>query len=216
MDRKDFFSRGIKDLTRKAYRTPPGQWLDKNLQAMSNLLSPAWGFGLSAEKPSDPEPGSTRNAGLPRPPGALPPKQFLEACTACGDCIAACPYGAVFVLPDVHGPVLDPNHIACHLCEDYPCIEACPEDALSPLDEGVLPGFGVAEVYAEACLNSDRKKGQKRCRECLHHCPVEDVIRYDRQGLPEIEKNCTGCGVCVENCPTGALKVAWGTPDPLQ
>ncbi|MEQ8350208.1 MAG: 4Fe-4S binding protein [Leptospiraceae bacterium] len=212
MDRKDFFSRGIKDLTRKAYRTPPGQWLDKNLQAMSNLLSPAWGFGISEEKSSAPEPQPfSRNRGLPRPPGALPdPAEFNKACTACGDCIVACPYGAIFTIPDVYGPVLDPNHLACHLCEDYPCIEACPDSALLPLEEGSLPGFGLAELHQDACLNEHRKKGQKKCKECYEQCPVENAIIYDTRGLPDIQEQCTGCGLCVEHCPTGALKVTWG------
>ena len=30
-----------------------------------------------------------------RPPGALPEKDFLAACTRCGQCVQACPYDIV-------------------------------------------------------------------------------------------------------------------------
>lgn len=121
----------------------------------------------------------------------------------------ACPYGAIFSVPDVHGPVLDPNHIPCHLCEDFPCIEACPEEALLPLGSDTLPGFGTAEVHLDACLNRERPKGGKKCKLCQEVCPVEDTVSYDRKGLPSMADHCTGCGVCVEQCPTGAIQVLW-------
>ena len=212
MDRKDFFSSGMKDLTRKAYRSAPGRWLDQNLLAVSNLLNPLWGKE-HADAP-DPDGGSQqiheprKNAGLPRPPGALTdPRAFKKACTSCGDCIVACPHGAIFQVPGAYGPVLDPNHIACHLCEDFPCIDSCAEGALLPLDDGALPGFGLATLDADACLNAHRKKGERYCRECQSECPIEGVINYHAHGLPKVDDTCTGCGLCVESCPTRALKV---------
>ena len=32
-----------------------------------------------------------------RPPGALPEKDFLAACTRCGQCVQACPYDMLYL-----------------------------------------------------------------------------------------------------------------------
>ena len=34
-------------------------------------------------------------AGWTRPPGALPERDFLQACTGCADCLSACPHSAI-------------------------------------------------------------------------------------------------------------------------
>ncbi len=48
-----------------------------------------------------------------------------ELCTGCLVCVDACPYGAIFVHPDVDTP------IKCDLCSGSPrCVEACPKTAL--------------------------------------------------------------------------------------
>ncbi|MHB9031627.1 MAG: ATP-binding protein [Anaerolineae bacterium] len=47
-------------------------------------------------------------------------------CTACGECVLACPEKAV-VLPDYHGPLVDRQRCTyCGLCEDV-----CPVGAVS-------------------------------------------------------------------------------------
>jgi ferredoxin len=64
------------------------------------------------------------------PPGALEPSDaFLAACTGCGDCIEACPADALFTIERADGtplPVIDPVRQPCLLCDDIPCIPACP------------------------------------------------------------------------------------------
>ena len=71
-----------------------------------------------------------------RPPGALPEETFLARCTACGDCIKACPHNAIHVLaewvkPGTGTPVMVPDSRACHMCEGFPCAAACGEGALA-------------------------------------------------------------------------------------
>jgi Na+-translocating ferredoxin:NAD+ oxidoreductase RNF subunit RnfB len=47
------------------------------------------------------------------------------------------------------------------------------------------------------------------CTQCYESCPIpEQAIRLN-EGLPEIlSQECTGCGVCVFDCPTlGAITI---------
>jgi ferredoxin-type protein NapG len=136
--------------------------------------------------------------GLPRPPGAV--SDFQKKCTQCGDCIIACPYGALFHTST--GPVLDPNLEACRLCEDYPCIESCDDGALLPLKKNTLPGFGVAVIDENACLNGP---GKKQCKLCVDSCPVDGLTNLKGK-MPDVEF-CVGCGICISECPTGAIVV---------
>jgi carbon-monoxide dehydrogenase iron sulfur subunit len=57
-----------------------------------------------------------------------------DLCTNCLSCVDACPYGAIFVHPDLDSP------IKCDLCGGKPqCVRACPKHALlftdSPREE---------------------------------------------------------------------------------
>ena len=58
------------------------------------------------------------------------------------------------------------------------------------------------------------------CRQCLESCPQAVLMCYPKakrtRGEPTTEWTitaamktvCTGCGICVEVCPSGAVKVA--------
>jgi Fe-S-cluster-containing hydrogenase component 2 len=53
-----------------------------------------------------------------------------ELCTNCLACVDACPYGAIFVHPDLEAP------IKCDLCGGKPqCVGACPKHALKVTDD---------------------------------------------------------------------------------
>ena len=49
-----------------------------------------------------------------------------DRCTACGDCVSACPGGAVTLLPEQNLLVDDALCIYCGECEDV-----CPAEAIS-------------------------------------------------------------------------------------
>lgn len=152
-------------------------------------------------------------SGYPRPPGSVrDPDRFKQLCTDCGDCIVGCPYGAIIRVPTEYGPVMDPNLSACMLCEDYPCIQSCDEKALLPLPNHVLPKFGRAILEPQLCLNMNhsKTKSSEVCRLCVDDCPVEDAIALlsGAVSIPSITADhCTGCGICVDSCPTGALHI---------
>lgn len=56
-----------------------------------------------------------------------------ENCISCHNCVISCPFGAIFVHPDVKTP------FKCDLCGGAPkCVEACPTKALLFLPEHLL------------------------------------------------------------------------------
>ncbi|VTR41638.1 quinol dehydrogenase periplasmic component [Serratia fonticola] len=72
-----------------------------------------------------------------RPPGALAEAAFDSACIRCGQCVQACPYQtlklATLLSPRAAGtPYFVARDIPCEMCEDIPCVVACPSGALDP------------------------------------------------------------------------------------
>ena len=226
MDRDHFVTHGWKQLFGNLLRSPVGQSVDQTLQGLSNLLAPETLAERLDSIAAEAGPGRVRGLdptrAYPRPPGALAdPAAFEDACTRCGDCIFACPYGAIHTVSADSGPILDPNLEACRLCPDFPCIAACRDGALVPLTSRELPFLGRAEYHANRCGNDSEKRtarmahsGRSRprlCRECEQSCPVPGVLSVDRRGRVSIAEHCTGCGLCAAACPETprALEIVW-------
>ena len=160
-----------------------------------------------------------------RPPGALPEGDFLSACIRCGLCVRDCPYdtlklaepGNDNVAPGT--PFFTARDIPCEMCDDIPCVVACPTGAL---DKGLTniddADMGVAVLIDEEhCLNALGL----RCDVCYRVCPVIDkaitleVAHNERSGhhaifMPVVHADaCTGCGKCEKSCvlPEAAIKV---------
>ncbi|WP_236621280.1 4Fe-4S dicluster domain-containing protein [Rhodopirellula sallentina] len=136
---------------------------------------------------------------LHRPPGAIDEFQFLSGCTRCGDCITACPHDAIVKAPDRLGdvagtPIIEADHSACMMCEDFPCIASCEPGVLI---DSISPIMGTARITEHLCLAHH----STLCTVCSERCPVEGAIVVT-QGKPTVNENdCTGCGVCRYVCP---------------
>lgn len=135
-----------------------------------------------------------------RPPGALEEAAFLLTCTRCGDCVSACPRGALRLLPLSAGvaagtPFIDPAERACDLCGG--CLPACRAGALQSAADDVPLRIGLAEVDSALCW---AHRGQI-CDLCYQRCPLPDRALRMVAGKPQvIQEGCTGCGLCVEAC----------------
>ena len=160
----------------------------------------------------------TRRVPLLRPPGAISERQFLQACTHCDECIHACPKDAILRAPKTMGflvfntPYIDPMRNPCVMCTELPCITACPDGALLPVQELSDVNMGYAILDKKKCAAYDGAF----CQQCVIDCPVPGAIyqideRHTGSGVskPVIDKNiCTGCGVCMRSCSTVNIPVA--------
>ncbi len=160
-----------------------------------------------------------QSKGLPawaiRPPGALDENRFLGACVRCGLCVRDCPYDilslAKFGEEVAAGtPYFIAREFPCEMCEDIPCVAACPTDALSKeltdirdADMGVAVLTGTDTCYSVS--------GVAHCRACYLACPIKDeaitMEMTESSGRwyfePTIHsERCTGCGKCEKDCVT--------------
>lgn len=159
--------------------------------------------------------------GLLRPPGASTEADFMARCVKCGRCIEACPYAVLHVADFMSGfaagtPTFDARAHACRLCEDLPCIDACPTEALHPVASRDDVRIGTAIIDEDLCI---ALKGM-RCEVCYRTCPLIDrTITIDYRALegdaihsvfaPVVHEDaCTGCGLCVERCVVSEPSVA--------
>lgn len=159
-----------------------------------------------------------------RPPGAHGEEDFLGACIRCGLCVRDCPYGILSLArpeqPVATGtPFFAARAKPCEMCEDIPCVKACPTGAL---DHGLTDinqakmGLAVLSDH-ETCLNF---LGM-RCDVCYRVCPrIDKAITLDTMHNERTDKHamflptvhseyCTGCGKCEAACvlQTAAIKV---------
>jgi ferredoxin-type protein NapG len=150
-----------------------------------------------------------------RPPGALAEDGFLGACARCGLCVRACPYGTLSLarLGDdvtLGTPYFTARRVPCEMCEDIPCVAACPTGALDKKLKQIIDArMGLAVlVDHENCLNYQGL----RCDVCYRACPLIDkaitleLHENQRTGrhtlfIPVVHSAaCTGCGKCEKSC----------------
>ena len=103
-----------------------------------------------------------------RPPGALAEADFLATCVRCGLCVRDCPYDTL-KLSDLGDPVATgtpyflARKIPCEMCEDIPCVKACPTGALDrQLTDISNSRMGLAAlVDHETCLSPHSRLGNR-------------------------------------------------------
>jgi len=148
-----------------------------------------------------------------RPPGALIGHEFLSACIRCGQCVEACPYDTLRLLDITSGlhagtPSFTAQTNPCWLCQGHDslkCIDACPTNALSPVDDPMDVRIGLAVIDESICYAYNGTM----CRACWHACPYPDqALVYDELLRPTVNADvCTGCGLCEHGCPTETASI---------
>ena len=204
-------------------RTPSSRrsrrrFLVETARTASGVLLFGLGVGLYANR------SESRPATAIRPPGAGPERDFLGACIRCGQCVRDCPYDTLKLArpeePVATGtPFFEARKIPCEMCEDIPCVKACPTGALDKnltnIDDARM-GLAVL-IDQENCLNFLGL----RCEVCYRVCPLIDKaitleprhnLRSGKHALfiPVVHSDaCTGCGKCEHACvlEQAAIKV---------
>ncbi|MCQ2285573.1 MAG: RnfABCDGE type electron transport complex subunit B [Bacteroidales bacterium] len=124
-------------------------------------------------------------------------------CLGCGDCVAACSFGALRIDPVSRLPEV--NAEKCVACGA--CAKACPRKIIE-----IRPKKTNGEVYV-CCVNKEKGAVAKKncavacigCGKCMRVCPEQAVSVTDNLAYIDYSK-CISCGTCVEECPMGAIK----------
>ncbi len=150
-----------------------------------------------------------------RPPGALGEDEFSGACIRCGLCVRDCPYDTLRLaktgeMITLGTPYFIARQVPCEMCEDIPCVAACPTGALNQdLTDINDARMGLAVVIdQEGCIAFQGL----RCEVCYNVCPIRGsaIILKPRHNqrtdmhaslIPIVRSSaCTGCGKCEAAC----------------
>lgn len=124
-------------------------------------------------------------------------------CLGCGDCVAACQFGAIAMNPETGLPEV--NQDKCTACGA--CVRACPKAIIEIRPKGPR---GM-RVFV-SCVNKDKgavaRKACKAacigCGKCTKVCPHEALTVENNLAYLDPVK-CKLCKKCVAECPTGAI-----------
>ena len=160
---------------------------------------------VSAENSPPPAP-PPRSFPVIRPPGAPDEPTFLARCTKCDRCAQACPHDAIIHAPArfrhaAGTPMIDPARSPCRMCDDFPCVTACPERALLPQLIGKIASARILDYNCLAHQGSF-------CTVCSEQCPEADAIVLSESRPTIDDARCTGCGICHHVCPAPTNAVA--------
>ena len=104
-----------------------------------------------------------------RPPWALDEDRFVDVCTRCGDCVAACPE-QILITSRGGYPAVDFGRGGCTFCSR--CVQVCDAEALQILDHEA-PAWPHEVEHGEACI----ARHGVECRVCGEICEAE-AIRF--------------------------------------
>jgi electron transport complex protein RnfB len=127
------------------------------------------------------------------------------ACLGLGDCVKACPQGAISIDPERRIAVV--NWGKCN--GDGLCVLECPKNLIELVPAATKIGFCCN--YQPLRDIEGREKcdfGCTHCRKCFKACEDEAIIWNKERAIPEFDtEKCTLCLKCVIECPPNVLEM---------
>ncbi|NLA48991.1 MAG: RnfABCDGE type electron transport complex subunit B [Bacteroidales bacterium] len=124
-------------------------------------------------------------------------------CLGKGDCVRACPFGAMYMNSETGLPeIIDDKCVACGNC-----VKACPRNLIELRKKARKD----RKIYV-ACSNCDRGGPARRackvaciaCMKCVKVCKFDAITVENYLAYIDPFK-CTLCRKCVAECPTGSI-----------
>ncbi len=133
-------------------------------------------------------------------------------CLGYGDCVTACAFGAIAINPETGLPEVDPDK--CTACGA--CVKACPKKIIElrkkwPKNRAVYVScvsHDKGAVVVKAC-----KAGCIGCAKCEKVCAFGAITVEGNLAYIDPTK-CKLCRKCVNECPTGAIRLVGMEPLP--
>lgn len=131
-------------------------------------------------------------------------------CLGCGDCVAACTFGALSIDVSTGMPHIDAGKCTgCGMCS-----LVCPRNLIE-----IRPAGPRGRLVWVACSNPEKGAVARRgceaacigCGKCVKACPFGAVTLNGALACIDADK-CRLCRKCVAQCPTGAILTA-GFPE---
>ena len=127
------------------------------------------------------------------------PKACIYGCVGFGDCVKACPFGAISLCDGIARV----NPALCRACRA--CVNTCPK--------GIIDMLPLTKPKAAVLCANHEKGAQTRkqckagcigCMKCVKVCEVGAVSVTNFCAKVDYDK-CTGCGKCTEVCPVKSI-----------
>ncbi len=133
-------------------------------------------------------------------------------CLGCGDCVAACQFGALSIDEKTGLPVVDEEK--CTACGK--CVKACPRNIIELRKKGPKGRRMVVE-----CVNKDKGAVARKaclnacigCGKCQKECAFDAITIENNLAYIDFNK-CRLCRKCEAACPTGAIHAINFPPRP--
>ncbi len=141
-------------------------------------------------------------AKVTRPPWAAEESLFNQTCTRCNACAPVC-NEKILRFDQAGLPYVDFSQGGCTFCGK--CVDVCEPQALKKNDAS--PPWGFQINIKDNCL----ALRQVVCRTCGDRCDIGAIKFSPTLGgvsAPKLDTTtCTGCGFCIADCPTQAIKI---------